>query len=52
MACNVMCIKKHLKICKIYLENLTNPDLWIIDKHNWKKQRTRIQAFISMTKIK
>lgn len=52
MACNITRIKEHLKISKAYLEDPTNAGLWIIDKHNRKRQRIGIQAFVLIKGVK
>ncbi len=45
-------MKEHLKTCEAYLEDPTNAGSWIVDKHNQKRQRTGIQAFVSITGVK
>ncbi len=45
-------MKEHLKTCKAYLKDPTNAGLWIVDKHNRKRQKTEIQLFILITAVK
>lgn len=52
MACNVTRMKEHLKTCEAYLEDPTNAGSCIVDEHNRKRQRTGIQAFVSITGVK
>lgn len=49
---NLIFIKKPLKNYIAYLKNLTKKIAWIIEKHNWKRQKLRIQILISVVKIK
>lgn len=48
----MICIKKNLINCIAYLEDLTNEILWIVKKHNQKRQKTGIQTFFSVVGIK
>ncbi len=41
-----------MKNCKAYLEDPTNASSWIVNKYNRKKQKTGIQAFVSITRVK
>lgn len=52
MAYNVTYKKKYLIIYKAYLKNLINANLWIVVKHNLKKQKTEIQEFVLIIEIK
>ena len=52
MAYNMTRIKKHLKNCIVYLKNSINEASWIVEKHNQKKQKTKIQTFISVMGVK
>lgn len=40
MASNVTRMKEHLKPCIPYLKAISNVRSWIVDEHNWKRQKS------------
>ena len=45
-------MKENLKNCIAYLEDPTNEASWIVKEHNWKRQKTGIQTFVSVAWVK
>ena len=45
-------MKEHLKTCKACLKDPTNAGLWIVHKHNRKRQKIEIQLFVLITGVK
>lgn len=52
MANNIIRMKEHLKTCIFYLEDISNIGSWIVDKHNWKRQKSGTGIVIRLKKRK
>lgn len=52
MASNIMWIKKYFKICKFYLEDISNMKSQIIDEHYQKRQKSDIKIIIELEEKK
>lgn len=52
MISNMISMKEHLKNYTTYLKDSTNEISQIVEKHNWKRQKTRIQTFDSVVEVK
>lgn len=48
MASNITWMKKYLKTYIPYLKDIFNVGSWIVDKYNWKRQKSDIGVVIGL----
>lgn len=52
MVYKVIYIKEYLKNYITYIKDLTNKTSWIVEEYNQKRQKIRVQIYVSIARIK